>query len=307
MPTLLAFAFALGACGKTKADNADASGAAGSGGAGSGGSGGGGTGGRALVTVSGTLAPHPLNAALGATADFSQLKVGIVDPTTVLTQPTAPPLGSMTVDTSAANCDAATGCKFSLTGIDLTNITLGLVGTLEDLRTGDARLWVKTGTGMGTGAFITEEKRTRAPITDRRGFIVSRALEAKLVAYVNKVQATTLNPGDLEARGFLIGHVVGKLSEGPTPAGVAGATVVPGCAAAATGCAFDLIYPNADFTAKGAATSASGIFLVIPKTAASVVTTWDVVPPTGDTRTWPQHLAGANPNNAFVIILPANE
>jgi hypothetical protein len=86
--------------------------------------------------------------------------------------------------------------------------------------------------------------------------------------------------------------------------GVAGATVVPAGTAAAT---FDLIYPNADFTGKGPATSASGIFLVVPKQAGAIVTSWDVVPPKGDTRTWPMHLAGTNPGNAFIIIMPANE
>jgi hypothetical protein len=31
------------------------------------------------------------------------------------------------------------------------------------------------------------------------------------------------------------------------------------------------------------------------------------VPPTGDTRTWEKHLAGSNPDNAFVIIMQADE
>jgi len=44
----------------------------------------------------------------------------------------------------------------------------------------------------------------------------------------------------------------------------------------------------------------------VPKAAAPIVTMWDVVPPAGDTRTWAPHLAGANPANAFVIIMPAN-
>jgi hypothetical protein len=298
------------ACGKLKSDaDAGTPGAAGTNGAagtGAAGTGGAGMGGRTLVTISGTAAPHPLNAALGATEDFSQLKVSIVDPAVVLTNPSAPPAASMTLDTTTAgNCDATSGCKWSLSGVDITNITLGLVGTLEDKRTADARLWLKTGTGMGTGNFLKAVRAAPAPITDRRAFAVSRKLEAKLVAFVNKVLGLTLVAGDLEARGFLIGHVVGKLSEGhPDPEGVAGATVVPGGTSAS---AFDLIYPNADFSGKGASTAASGIFLMVPKTTASVVTTWDVVPPSGDARTWPQHLAGSNPGNAFVIILPANE
>jgi hypothetical protein len=291
-----------------KSDVADGGGAGSGGGTngGAGTSGGAGTGGgRTLVTISGTAAPHPLNAALGASEDFSQLKVSIVDPAVVLTNPNAPPAASMTLDMSDGNCDATAGCKWSLSGVDITNITLGLVGTLEDKRADSARVWLKTGTGMGTGNFLKAVRMAPAPITDRRAFAVSRKLEAKLVAFVDKVLGLTLAAGDLETRGFLIGHVVGKLSEGhPDPEGVAGATVVPGGTSATT---FDLIYPNADFSGKGTATAAGGIFLMIPKAEASIVTTWDVVPPAGDTRTWPQHLAGSNPGNAFVIILPANE
>ena len=55
------------------------------------------------------------------------------------------------------------GGAFSLTGVDITNQTLGLVGTLEDKRTGAARVWVKTGTGMGTAAFIQGVKASKTP------------------------------------------------------------------------------------------------------------------------------------------------
>jgi hypothetical protein len=368
-----------GGCGNLKPAAGTDGGAAGGGGtigaAGTGGSGGGsgGSSGHVLVTVSGTAAPHPLNALVaaaspgtsdagtadgatgdagtadagtadaattdaaaadaattdaaadaaktdtaadgatgdagpvtGTTSDFSMLKVSIVDPTAVITNPNAAPLASATLDTSATNCTAA-GCAFSLTGVDITNQTLGLVGTLEDKRTGDARLWVKTGTGMGTAAFIQSVKASKMAITDRRAFIVSRKLEAKLVTFVNAVNGMTLAAGDLEARGFLIGHVLDKLSTATTPAGpngVAGATVM------AQG-AFDVIYPNATFTGKGTATAANGIFLMVPKlvngAAVPVVTNWAVVPPQGDARTWEMHIAGTNPGNAFIIIMPANE
>jgi hypothetical protein len=298
---LLCCSVMAGACGKLKP--ADATGTAGAGTSGAGG--GGGTSGEVLVTVSGTVAPHPLNAALGATADFSMLKVSIVDPEAVIGDANAAPLGSMTVDQTTGNCDATSGCKFSLPGINITHQTLGLVGTLEDLRTGTARVWVKTGTGMGTNDFLTSVRKSPAPITNRRGFIVSRALEAKLVLYVNAVLGTTMQAGDLEARGFLIGHITGAApADGSNPVPVAGATVVASGTAAS---GFDLIYPTADFTGKGTATSATGIFLVVPKAASPIVTTWTVVRPTGDTRTWQDHLAGTNPNNAFVIILPADD
>jgi hypothetical protein len=298
-----------GACGKLKP--ADTSGTAGSGGTGGGGAGSSaagssGTSGRVLVNISGTAAPHPLNKAiLGPTdvEDFTMLKVSIVDPSAVILDPNAPPLGSMALDTSTGNCDAATGCKWALAGVDISNKNLiGLVGTLEDTRTGDARVWVKTGTGMGTKDDLAAVRAAPAPIVDRRAFAVSRKLEVALGMFVGKVLGGTFAPGDLEARGFLIGHVVDKLSSAPMPAGVAGAKV-----ATPSSTGFDVIYPTADFSGAGMATSATGIFLMVPKAAGPIVATWNVVPPTGDTRTWASHLAGSNPNNAFVIILPADE
>jgi hypothetical protein len=259
--------------------------------------------GRVLVTISGAAAPHPLDMPLGGAVDFSQLKIAIVNPTSVISNPNAPPLASAALDTSAANC-GATGCAFSLPMVDITDLTLGLVLTLEDTRPDAARLFLKTGTGMGTAAFLKAVRASRSPITERRAFVVTRAAEAKLAAYAGAMLGATFAAGDLEARGFLIGHVVGRLSDGPVPAGVAGATVT------AMG-AFDVIYPTADFMGKGSSTSASGIFLMIPKLVngqpAPVVTSWTVNPPAGDTRTWEVHLAGSNPKNAFVIIMPADE
>jgi hypothetical protein len=293
-------------CGKLK--TADMSGAAGTtGGAGSQGGGGstqvtGAAGsGNVLVTISGTAAPHPLNMALVTdTLDFSMLRVSIVDPSAVILNPNAAPLGSMLLDTtSTGNCDATNGCKWSISGVNISNPNLlGFVGTLEDTRTGDARVWVKTGTGMGTMADVASVRANPMPVTDRRAFVVSRKLEAALGAFLGPVLSTTFAPGALEARGFLIGHVVGKVSLGAMP--VAGAKV------AATG-PFDVVYPAADFKSAGTTTSALGIFLMVPKMTQAVVASWDVVPPTGDTRTWETHLAGSNPNNAFIIIMQASE
>ncbi|HEV3031907.1 MAG TPA: hypothetical protein VG319_09710 [Polyangia bacterium] len=306
--TLLPVLAIASGCGKLKPqDTTGAAGSTGTGGAaGAEPTGAAGSNGTVQVSISGTAAPHPLNKALlMEDEDFSMLKVAIVDPAAVLLNPDATPLGSMALDTSAANCDPSTGCKWTLAGVDITNLTLGLVGTLEDTRTGAARVWVKTGTGMGTAADLAAVRAAPMPIVDRRAFAVSRKLEAALGQFVGQVLKITLAPGDLEARGFLIGHVVGKLSEGPMPAGVAGAMV------SATG-NFDVIYPNATFSGAGTTTAASGIFLMVPRPTDAgafgpVVTMWDVVPPTNDTRTWASHLAGSNPSNAFVIIMPANE
>jgi hypothetical protein len=195
---------------------------------------------------------------------------------------------------------------WSITGVDLSNPNLlGLVGEVQDLRTGDAgdaRVWVTTGTGMGSMADLAAVRAAPAPITGRRAFAVSYKLEAKLGTFLGPALKTTFNPGDLAARGFLIGHITGTLpTDGSMPAPVAGATVT------ATG-PFDVVYPNADFSGVGTATSSSGIFLMVPHLTQagqpqSVVASWQVVPPANDTRSWPAYLAGSNPNNAFIIIL----
>jgi hypothetical protein len=306
-----------GACGKLKP--ADTSGAAGetgaagaNGAAGSGAAGSmqttgtGGSTGNVLVTISGTAAPEPLDMALvGQAEDFTMLKVSIVDPSAVILNPKAAPLGSMTLDTSMGNCTATTGCKWMLSGVNITNPNLlGFVGTLEDLRTGDARIWVKTGTGMGSMADVAAARAASpAPVTDRHAFVVSRALEAKLGAFVGAALGTTFAPGDLEVRGFLIGHILDKASSAPVPAGVAGARVTT--PASATAMPFDIIYPNDTFTAAGTATASSGIFIVVPKTAMTVVAMWSVVGPDG-TRTWTPQVAGTNPMNAYIALMPAD-
>jgi hypothetical protein len=294
--TVLALA---GGCGKVKAkDDMTSSGTAGDTGAG-GSTGTAGAAGTVHVAISGTAAPHPLNRVLLMDdEDFSMLKVAIVDPSAVSADPTAPPLGSMTLDTSA--CDPTTGCPWNLAGVDITHLARGLVGTLEDTRTGTARVWVNTDTDMGTGDDLDAVRAAPAPIKDRRAFAVSRKLTAALAAFVSPVLGgTPLTGDDLEARGFLIGHIVGQVVGTATPAGVEGAK------AAATG-AFDIIYPDATFSGVGTSTSATGIFLMVPKAAAPVVATFDVVPRAGDARAWLSHTGGANPGSAFIMIMPAS-
>lgn len=257
--------------------------------------------GPALVTVSGTAAPHPLTAGLDPTADFSMINVAIVDPSVVLANPAAPPLQGGPLDTTSC---PTTGCTWSFDNVNISGISLGLVGILSDARTASP-VWVETGTGAGSGDFIMMEKQTRAPITDRPLFAVSTGTEAKLAAFAATVLSdTSIVAGSLTQRGFMIGSIVSKLSEGAKP--VAGAMVTPGDATRV-----NVIYPSADFMSVGTSTSATGTVLVVPKAGGTnstpVVTSWSVTAPTGDTRVWPTLTAGSTPGTAFVILFAANE
>jgi hypothetical protein len=260
-----------------------------------------------LVTISGTAAPHLLAAALEAPTptDFSQLVVAVVDPTIVLANPAAPPLKGGPLDTSAGNCGAA-GCAWSFDNVDISTISLGLVGILDDTRTPAAsRLWLKTGTGAGAIDLINMVKMSRQPLTDRRLFAVSKVMEGKLAAFsALAIPDTTIAPGVLETRGFMIGTVVGKLSAGPSPVPVAGAVITT------SDTRITILYPSADFMSNGTSTANHGTFLVVPKPATpqtSVVAGWSVTPPAGDGRTWPSLMAGTTPGTCFVILFAANE
>src|SRR4051812_19706155 len=102
LATMVALALGATACGKSKSSTSD--GSAGTGG--SGGTGGSAGSGPKKVDISGVAAPHPLVAMLDPGAAFSMLTVAAVDPVAQLASATAPPLASMTLNTSATNCGA---------------------------------------------------------------------------------------------------------------------------------------------------------------------------------------------------------
>jgi hypothetical protein len=275
------------------------------------------------VAVSGTASPHPLSAALDPTADFSMLAVSVVDPSLELQG--LPPLATGPID--PANCigpsDGGTGdaasdggaagptgpvCTWSFPTVDIHTISLGLVGIVADQRTTNP-IWVRTGTGAGTAAFIDMEKTSKAPITNRQLFAISTGTQDKLAQLVSAILTQTdggapLSGSALQARGYMIGNVVGKLSEGAPP--VAGATVsVPTTAAV-----FDIFYPNDTFSGAQTSTNTSGIFLAVPKAAATAgphITQWTVTPPSNSTLTWQAYTSGTQPGAAFVLIFLADE
>ena len=312
--TVLGVAMLATACSSSSGTKTDG-GTGGSGG--SGGSGGGDGSAGVKITVSGAAVVHPLSALTAPTGPLtlvgSTVAVAAIDPARATASGPPAPLSAMTLDTSATNCMAGgtTGaCAFSLPMVDISGLSLGLVGEVVDMSTGDGgagKQWVTTGTGIASLATVTQHKNDMTPLTGTQLFAVSEALEGKLVDFVNGVNGNTaLMHGDLEKRGFMIGTVVGRLSQGATP--VAGATVSIGTAASQ----MDIIYPNDTFTGPGTSTNSSGLFLGIPKGATMVVASFTVTGPAGGGDggaglTWAGGLAGSNPNSAFIIIFAADE
>ncbi len=258
------------------------------------------------VTVSGTAAAHPITATLGMNppGDFTQLVVAIADPVAMIIDSTAPPLAGGPLDTSASNCAPTGSCPWAFANVDLRNLSLGLIGLIGDGRAPTSRIWLKTGNAVATAALVDAARMNRQPITDRRLFAVSRATEADLAQLMAATLAdAAIVAGSLESRGFVLGTITGKASQGGAPVAGATVSVVP------TETRFNIVYPNATFTGVGTATAAHGTFLAVPKLASApvIVTIWTVTAPTGDARGWPSLTAGSTPGSAFVLVMPANE
>ncbi len=246
------------------------------------------------VAVSGVALSHPLNdvvaTSTGNAPDFSDLNIGVVNPSTILAAPSAPPLVEGVLENF--NC-AAAGVDWCFDAVDLDGISLGLVSWVKDRRA--VPEWINTGTGFANAAEVEEHRQTKAPVDNGFAFGITKETEAHLATLVN------MNPGDLLARGFFIGMIVGNEADSFSP--VAGATLsIPSSEG------FDIYYPNADLTTiTGAETSTNGIVLAVPRAEGNLVMRWSVVPPMGDGRTWGDHIAGTNPNFGFVLRFPANE
>jgi hypothetical protein len=306
--TVLGVALLAGACSSSSSGTHN-DGAAGSDGSGD-------TAGGAKITVSGVASVHPLAAlAPPTTLVGASLVVAAIDPARASASGPPTPLAAMALDTSSGNCanGAAMACGFSLSNVDISTLSLGLVGLISEPPGSDGgtdggagHQWVSTGTGIASEASVTQHIASKAPLTGTQLFAVSVPLENKLVDFVNAVNGNTaIAHGGLEARGFMIGQVLGRISEGAAP--VAGATVSIGTTASQ----MDIIYPNDTFSGAGTSTNSSGVFLGIPHGPTMVVASFTVTGPAGGvdggTLTWAGGLAGSNPNSAFIIIFAADE
>jgi hypothetical protein len=308
---VLGVSLALGlafACGNDKANNPDAGATGGA----TGGAGGTGTGGStgAKVVISGVAAPFPGD----PETDFTQLSLSIADPVSVLTGQ-APLAMAASFDTSAATCPGACVAPYSFSDVmvDPTVNTLGLLAILDDVRPTPAggglpAKWIRTGTGIANQAQVAAAVAS-GMLANRPAYAVSAAFEGKLAQFVSAAGGTTNGvtgaAGSLASRGFILTMILANADPRPTP--VEGATFGPKDPTVSS--KYAVIYPNADFSGVGAATSATGLVLVYPVAgppATPPVGYWVVTPPAGNTTTWPEQVVGAQANGAVVLLDVSN-
>jgi len=258
------------------------------------------------IKVSGVALSHPLNAAVAAMAggtapamkDSTSVAVAVVDPIKTMMNPAYPPLAAGALTTAEANCPAAAGggCMWNFDTVNIKDATLGLVVMLRD--SSATPKWITTATGIAGASTVTALKANPTPgIAGAKTFAVSVATEAALVGFVNALRSTTDAAGSLVAKGFMIGSVL-DATQNP----VADATV------ASSSADFDIYYPTPDMTTNpptvtnGTKTSATGMFLVVPKVGKTGGTsTLTVTPATGNP--YPGTMAGTNAGSAFILFL----
>lgn len=254
---------------------------------------------RTLVTISGNLVSHPLN---GSSVDFTELQILVANPATLILSPDSPPLAKGAL--SAAEC-SATLCSWSLLNVDITDATSGLLAGVVDSRATPA--WFPTYTGIASARTVVASQVAAAPITDT----VASALTVEAVQTIASVTGVPL--ADLQTRGFLMGTIVGKLSEATTasnniPPPIAGATVTTDAGPSEV----SIFYLNADYTGLGDSTSSNGTFIAVPtKTSvgtATLVTNFAVTGPSSDaSHAWTgKSLAGMAAQKALIVAFPAD-
>jgi len=91
------------------------------------------------------------------------LKVAIVVPTRVISNPSATPLGSMALDTSAPTATPRGGLQVEPSRLSTSRAQRSASGCARGPARARPRVWVKTGTGMGRRADLTAVRSAPAP------------------------------------------------------------------------------------------------------------------------------------------------
>jgi hypothetical protein len=267
-----------------------------------------------VVTITGYATAHELTELITgslATIDDATLTVGIVNPTALLGGADLDnPISLISANLDTSDC-TADGCLFELTGVDTTDVGLGLLAYVDDA--GDA--YIPSFTGIASPAMLAEWSFgdviqlfveeggtiTRTPPVSA----VSPDLEAALSGIVGTAaEGAAWDPGELACRGFVLGTL---LDRNDTPA--AGAVVDLGSISAS------VYYLDSDAGAAGDETNASGSFVIVadlpegndgPCEAGDLIATIGGLSATSEDFTW-STTVGFAAGGVLVLYLPPEE
>jgi len=269
-----------------------------------------------LMDIGGSLSIHPASFAMAAAGgnaaslnfapeDASHgIALFIYNPFMLVTKgvafdPATDSLIKIPIDPSSCT-DTAKGpvCTFSANGLDVTNVTLGLMGLLVDTRS--TPTFVTTNTGLVGAGTLSTVKASGTGLTGLKAFGVTRSSMNAFAALTNGAYSAE----QMIAKGTLLGVMVNSAGQP-----VADTTVQLGtCATATPPSATAPYYPNATFSGVGSATTAGGLFFSVanPEAATPAAVVCANLTASGGGASWPTvPQMGVGPGSVAVLMYMA--
>ena len=279
------------------------------------------------ITVSGTLAPHPISAAINTavnaegvpTKAFSltwgeagDIRIEIVSPEAVLESPTGyVPLAEGDLDITT--CSAVTlECTWSFDNVDISLLKLGLVALIWDKR--DTPDFDTTNVGLFGSGTVTSLQAANGAVnaTGLSGYAVSVEARTGMAALTadSGDTTTTYDAATMLANGYIFGLMLDNTVDSagaPDPGPVFGATTTNEGLAGD----IDTFYPSSTLGALDTKTGIAGFFFGVADSNNAHVNAWTACLPSNTSATgecddepdysWSGLTAGTNPGTAFVL------
>lgn len=162
---------------------------------------------QTMIRVSGKVLVHPLSLAIEPGANLSAARITLKDPILTLVGKDAELLHG---DCRIASVPltpgpAPTEADFAFPPVDASRLSVGLIGSVDDLDPKDDRL-LRASSGLAAG---TPDKDLGGAIA----FALTRKTEAMLAPLVKDPSGAPLKPGELYARGFILGQFLSAKGE----------------------------------------------------------------------------------------------
>lgn len=162
---------------------------------------------QTMIRVSGKVLLHPLSLAIEPGAGLPPARITLKDPILTLVGKDAELLhGDCRIASVPLTAGAVpTEAGFAFEPVDASRVTVGLIGSVDDLDQKDDRL-LRASSGLAAG---TLDKDLGGAVA----FALTGKTEATLARLVKDPSGAQLKPGELYARGFILGQFLGAQGE----------------------------------------------------------------------------------------------
>lgn len=155
---------------------------------------------QTMIRVSGRVLIHPLTLGMEPSANLFTARITLKDPILTLVGKDAElKHGDCRIATvPLAPTRAPNESDFAFEPVDASRLTVGLIGSVDDYDPKDDRL-LRASSGLAGGTLDKD-------LTGVTAFAITNKTEAKLAPLVKDPSGMPLKPGELYARGFILGQ-----------------------------------------------------------------------------------------------------